>query len=725
MEVLEGTFDHSIFSNEENGYSIARLNPLKGDKVTIVGILSGIDPGESITCKGRWKIHAAHGRQFEVSEYQVRPPHTEIGIQRYLESGAIKGIGKKYAKRIVERFGLQTLQIIDESPHRLLEIEGIGVKRIAKVKDCWHEKKQVRNVMVFLRSHGVGTALAQKIYRKYGDESIDKVKDDPYKVANELLGVGFKTVDGIAKSMGIASDAPQRVTSGIEYTLRKMSEEGHVGLPQDELVEKAKEILEIEEEPILQSIETLVAEMRIIKKEVGENNLPFIWLRPYYLAEVGIAKELTRLKNETSALRKVEKDKAIQWIETKLSLQFASHQKEAIATSVSEKIHIITGGPGTGKSTITKAILGITEKLTEHILLAAPTGRAAKRMSEITRKKAFTIHSLLEFDFANHGFKRNKNNPLSCDLIIIDEASMIDTFLMYHLLKAIPDRARLIFIGDIDQLPSVGAGNVLKDLIESNTLPTTKLTEIFRQGKFSRIVTNAHRINRGIFPDVTPKKTGDFHFIEAENPEQILELIVDLNVRRLVEHYNFDPIQDIQVLSPMKRGPIGTEAINLKLQEKLNSSTNELQAFGKSFKDGDKVMQIRNNYNKKVFNGDVGIITFIDRDEQFVEVEYYGRPVEYDFTELDEIILAYAVSIHKYQGSECKCIIMPIHTSHFKLLYRNLLYTGITRGKKQVVLVGAKKAIAIAVKNDEVKKRHTMLKSILKTSEEHNGIIPV
>ena len=714
MDTLTGTFDHIIFSNEDNGFTVARILPSDSDeKVTIVGTINDVQPGESMTCTGRWKNHPAHGQQFEIENYTVTAPHTELGIRRYLESGMIRGVGKKYAHRIVDEFGMDTLRIIDQAPHRLKEVEGLGKKRIARIKECWQEQKQLRNIMIFLRSHDVGVALAQKIYKQYGDESIERVKENPYQIASEMFGVGFKTVDKIAMSMGIPHDSEQRAMSGVEFTLSKMADDGHVCAPLDTLIDQAQAVLQVNTSIIESAIETLIIEERLIKKQVVVDGPVIIWLRMYYMAELGIVREMSRIKEGKSQLRSIDTLKALDWVEAKHNLSFAQLQRKAIATSLNEKLHIITGGPGTGKSTITKAILTISEKLTDKILLAAPTGRAAKRMSEITHKKALTIHVLLEVDFTTRGFKRNKDNPLDCDLLIIDEASMIDTFLMYSLLRAIPDHARLILIGDVDQLPSVGAGNVLKDLIDSETMATTMLTEIFRQGKFSRIVVNAHRINHGNFPDMSPHKQGDFHFIEASDATEILDLIVDLNATRLPNRYHFNPLTEIQVLAPMRRGVIGTENLNVALQARLNPDKPHMTAFGKQFRLNDKVMQIRNNYNKNVFNGDVGIIEDFDKEEQLLFVNFDNQTVEYDFTELDELVHAYAVSIHKYQGSECKCIIMPIHTSHFKLLYRNLLYTGITRGKKQVVLVGMKKAVAMAVKNEEVRKRSTSLKELL------------
>ena len=713
METIEGTFHHVIFTSEDTGFTVAKLTLDTEDLVTIVGHLADIRPGESIECKGRWKSHPNHGDQFEVDSYVANPPHTIDGIRRYLESSMVQGIGKKYARRIVDSFGHDTLRVIEQAPHRLLEVEGIGKKRVAKIKQSWRDQQQMREVMLFLKSHGVGTALANKIYKKYGDEATSKIKNEPYTVASQLHGVGFKTMDNIAKSMGVSMDSPGRVQSGIEYTLSQLSDDGHVALPQSVLTTEAAKILEVDEDAILSSIETLVQDQKIVRKTFEESDQPIIWLRLHYACESGIAKEIERLKEVPSALRSVDTERALTWIEKEQKIQFADLQKVAISTSLCEKLHIITGGPGTGKSTITKAILGITEKISDKILLAAPTGRAAKRLSEITKQKAFTIHALLEFDFTNGSFKRNADNPLGCELLIIDEASMIDTFLMFCLLKAIPADARIILIGDIDQLPSVGAGNVLKDLIDSEQIVTTKLTKIYRQQQISRIVINAHRINQGIFPDVTPNKDSDFHFLSCEAPAEILETIVGLNANRLPGKYNFDPLEDIQVLSPMKKGMIGTENLNVKLQEALNPKGETLEVFGRSFREGDKVMQIRNNYQKGVYNGDVGILIDIDKEEDCVIIKYDGREVEYDFAELDEVVLAYAVSIHKYQGSESKCIIMPIHSSHYKLLYRNLLYTGLTRGKSLVVIVGSRKAIHMAVSNDHVKKRHTYLKHLL------------
>ncbi len=716
MEELYGFIESIVFSEEERGFTVAKLKePKKKEFTWIVGIMPSVQPGETIRCKGGWKHHPQHGAQFEVKSFDLEAPSDLLGIQKYLESGMIKGIGPVYAERIVKRFGLQTLNVLDTNPDSLREVAGIGMKRIEKIKICWHEQRSIRDVMIFLRGHGVSPSYAQKIYKAYGDQSIDKVKTNPYRLAQEIRGIGFKTADSIAQGIGIPQDAPARIDGGISHALWELSSDGHVCYPQGELIPVVQEMLQVPFPPILERLEFLIKSGELVR----ENDL--IWVKPLYLAEVGIARELARLMQARCAIRAVELDKATKWVEQLLHISLAPEQSIAVRMGVKEKVLIITGGPGTGKSTITKAILSITEKITTRLVLAAPTGRAAKRMTEITLKKAVTIHSLLEMDFKAGGFKRNRQNPLSCDFIVIDEASMIDTQLMAHLLKAIPNEARLILIGDIDQLPSVGPGNVLKDLIQSERLPVIQLKKIFRQAAGSRIVTNAHLINAGEFPDLSFQPKSDFRFISAEEPEEILQIILDLVKTELPRAYRFNRMEEIQVLAPMKRGVIGIENLNILLQKELNPSPTPLVRMGRSFNIGDKVMQLRNNYDKEVFNGDIGKIVEIDLTEQHIKVLFDGKVVPYEFLEIDELVLAYAVSIHKYQGSECPCIIIPIHTSHFKMLFRNLLYTGITRGKKLVVLVGSKKALAIAVKNEEVLRRHTGLRQITCTMLQHTA----
>lgn len=705
MEEIFGYIENIVFAGD--GFTVARLKePRKQELTSIVGALPSLQPGETVRCVGEWKHHPSFGRQFQVQEFESKEPSDLLGIQKYLESGLIKGIGPAYAERIVQCFGIDTLKIIDSSPHRLKEVPGIGPKRIETIQECWHQQKGIREVMIFLRSHGVTTAFAQKIYKAYGEQSIEKVKQDPFALARDIGGIGFKIADQIAQKIGISASSATRVQAGIEHLLWELSNDGHTCFPETELKVQAAGMLQLGEALVQENIDASVRDGGLIRDR------EMIWIKPFYHAEVGISRELKRLQTAPCNLRQVQVEKALHWVEEQLKLEFAPEQKTAIAQSIQEKFHIVTGGPGTGKSTITRAILRISEKLTSQILMAAPTGRAAKRMTEITGKKASTIHSMLEMDFVSGGFKRNKENPLKCDLLIIDEASMIDTLLFYQLLKAIPSTSRVVLIGDIDQLPSVGAGNVLKDLLASETIGFTRLTQIYRQAAHSKIVTNAHRINRGEFPEFMGGS--DFKFVENETQEEIVATIIDLVTKRLPEKFRFHKLEDIQVLSPMKRGLIGCENLNVVLQKELNPSLTPLCRMGRTFHVGDKVMQIRNDYDKLVFNGDVGTILSIDLSSQMLAVRFEDRRVEYAFSEVDDLVLAYAVSIHKYQGSECPCVIIPLHMSHFKMLHRNLLYTGVTRGKKLVIIVGTKQAISMAVRNDEVKKRFTGLTETLK-----------
>lgn len=716
MDQVKGYVERIVYHNEETGYTIARIQePKKKELTTIVGTMPAIQPGETLRCNGNWKSHLIHGQQFEIDSWKIEAPADLVGIEKYLGSGLIPGIGPGYAKRIVEMFGIDTLDIIDQNPHKLESVTGLGKKRLDKIISCWSDQRCIRDVMIFLQSYGVSPKFAQKIYRVYGNKSIAKVNENPYSLAEDIIGIGFKSADTIAQKMGIAIDSPQRLNAGILFVMTELSSEGHTCFPFEELIPRAAQMLEVSLSLVEERMQHLVKEEKLVVAEMKMGMLPqhYVWTPMLYRSEMGIARELIRIAKSESQLRKVDTGKAITWVENKLSLQLAENQKSAVACSLSDKIHIITGGPGTGKSTITNAILAISEQLTSHILLAAPTGRAAKRMSEITGRKAQTIHSLLEFDFRVGGFKRNQDNPLLCDLIIIDEASMIDTMLMYQLLRAIPTACRVIFVGDIHQLPSVGPGNILKDLIQSEIIQVTVLNQIFRQAAGSRIVTNAHRINNGTFPELSSDSDSDFFFIECKEPEKIVEEIVSLVTKRLPSKYGFDPLQDIQVLSPMRKGVIGISNLNEVLQSKLNEGSNHSLPGGRRFLENDKVMQIRNNYQKNVFNGDVGRIVKIHSAEQEILVQFDDREVDYTYAELDELALAYAVSIHKYQGSETPCVIIPVDTSHYMMLHRNLLYTAVTRGKKVVILVGTKRALWVAVHNDEVRNRHTGLRSAI------------
>lgn len=716
MEQITGYIERITYQNGDNGYTVAQLQIPKNTQTTcIVGMMPDLQPGTTVCCTGKWKNHLVYGQQFDVSSYKIEAPADLLGIRKYLGSGLVKGIGPKFAERIVDRFGVETLRIIDADPGRLHEVEGIGTKRVELIKECWQAQKIIRDVMIFLQRYSVSPIFAQKIFKTYGQDSIRIVQETPYALARDIFGVGFKTADQLAMKLGIEKDALQRIDAGIEFVLQELAEDGHSCYPVDTFIEEAHQILEAEKALIQERIEALKGEGRVevIPQVFGGSLLNFIWLRFLYLAEVGIAQELRRLQWGLSAIRKADPQKALEWVQDKLQMKLAEQQMQAVAKTLTDKLQIITGGPGTGKSTITKAILTICEKLTSKIALCAPTGKAAKRMNEITGRSASTIHSLLEYDFRKKGFKRDRQNPLECDLLIVDEASMIDTYLMWSLLKAVPEGARVIFVGDIYQLPSVGPGNVLKDMIHSGCLPVTTLTEIFRQAAGSRIVTNAHKINKGQLPDITNHSDSDFFFMELEDPQVILQQTVGLVTQRLPRTYALDPKKDIQVLAPMKKGIIGTENLNRVLQEALNASDTPLFRGGQKFLVGDKVMQLRNDYQKEVYNGDVGYVIDLDPREQQLVVQFDEREVVYEAADLDELTLAYAVSVHKYQGSECRCIVMPVHTSHWLLLHRNLLYTGVTRGKERVVLLGSKRALAIAVQTDDVKKRYTGLKGFM------------
>ncbi|MDF2550495.1 MAG: recD [Chlamydiales bacterium] len=727
MDQIFGYIERITFQNIDNGYTVAQLKQPKTDDLTcIVGIMPALKAGETIRCEGTWRHHLVFGMQFEVAQCSRQEPSDLVGIEKYLASGLVRGIGPAYAKKIVAVFGLSTLQIIDHSPDELLSVDGIGKKRVDLIKTCWEEQKAIRDLMIFLQSYEVSPSLAQKIFRVYGKEARHKIEENPFDLAREIRGIGFKTADQIAMKLGMSQDNPQRIASGIEYVLSKLSEDGHTCYPLTDFLKEAQEILLVDTALIEQQIQGLKEEKRI---QVGpltlEGNLvDFIWIAPLFYSEMGIAREIRRLKSAPSNLRAIDPEKALSWVQSKLAIELAPKQVEAVTAALSQKVLIITGGPGTGKSTITKAILAILEKLTSKMILAAPTGRAAKRMSEITNKKASTLHSLLSWNFKAGGFKRNRENPLDGDLLIIDEASMIDTVLMYSLLKAIPDHCRVIFVGDINQLPSVGPGNVLKDLIDSEKVPVSILHEIFRQAKGSEIITNAHRINQGQFPNISNEAGSDFFFIQQEDPQYVLKEVISLVSQRLPRKFRFNPIQDIQVLAPMKKGIIGTANFNIELQKALNPSKEPpLHIRGVKYLVGDKVMQICNNYEKEVYNGDIGKIQAIDFNEEEAVIDFDDQPVLYKFSELDEIAPAYAVSVHKYQGSECPCVVMPIHMSHFKLLHRNLIYTGVTRGKKLVVLVGSKRALMMAIKNDEVIRRYTGLKSALSSVMERHAFL--
>lgn len=716
MDEICGYIERITFQSPENGFTVARLKERgKRDLTAIVGTMPSVQAGESIRCRGRWKENVNFGIQFEVESFEVEQPQSAEGIKRYLSSGLIKGIGPVFAERIVKYHREQTLEVIDTNPDSLLEIDGIGPVRLERIKGCWEEQKAIRELMLFLQSYGISPTYAQKVFKTYGEESKKIIEENPYQLARDVYGIGFKTADNTAQKLGIDRQAHIRIDSGVEYVLSKLSEDGHTCYPQADFLEKARELLEVEAEKINARLDFIEREERIVSGPLDGAEKPedFLWLKAFHVSEQGIARELRRLRSDPELAFPGSEEPSLLEAEKELNIQLAPNQRLAVERSLSEKIHIITGGPGTGKSTITKVILHIMSRRKGEILLAAPTGRASKRLSEVTGREASTIHSMLEYDFSIGGFRRKRDNPLECALLIVDEASMIDTILMYSLLKALPDKARLILVGDTDQLPSVGAGNVLQDFIDSGLLPVARLTEIFRQAAQSKIVTNAHRINAGVFPDIRVDKTADFFFLSNEDPVSITQTIIQLVKKRLPNAYGFHAMRDIQVLSPMNRGQIGNRNLNKALQKALNPSDEPLVKVGRSFHKGDKVMQVQNNYDKKVFNGDVGFLARIDRIEQEVVVDFDGQRVVYDFGDLDQLVLAYAVSIHKYQGSECPCVVMPLHMSHYMMLFRNLIYTGITRGKKMVVMIGSKQALNLAVRNKKASKRYTGLREAL------------
>ncbi|MDR3319756.1 MAG: ATP-dependent RecD-like DNA helicase [Desulfovibrio sp.] len=712
---IRGQLERVTFSNEETGYTIAKLKVYgRRDLVTIVGNIMNPTPGEVMKVKGEWANHSKFGEQFKVVYYQCTVPATTKGIEKYLGSGLIKGIGPVMAKRIVAAFGDKTLTVIEERSDRLMEVPGIGQSRVGMIAKAWQEQREIREVMVFLQSHGVSSTYAAKIFKQYGNDSIKIVRENPYRLAYDIFGIGFLTADRIAEKIGFDKQSTERTQAGLIYALYEFSDEGHVFVSREYLLSKAREILDVEFGILENVLPSLVESQQIVIETLSELNeqqktTDAVYLAKFHFSEVHVAARLKTLLKVPKSVRNIDVPRAIEWVQGKLSITLAEKQVEAVQSSVTNKVAVITGGPGTGKTTIIRAILRIFAPLTKRILLAAPTGRAAKRMSETTGYEAKTIHRLLEYSMTNGGFQKNEDHPLDADLVIIDETSMLDLILMHHLLKAVPDSAVLIFVGDVDQLPSVGAGSVLKDIIASKVVSVVTLNEIFRQARTSSIVVNAHKIIKGEMPSLTPTENDDFFFFKSDDPDDALPRVLDVVKMRIPQRFGYRPLEDIQVLTPMNRGSVGTSRLNEALQDTLNPNGFELVRGGRKYRIGDKVMQIRNNYDKEVYNGDIGIIAGIDTEAQTVSVNVDGRDVEYGYTETDELVPAYAISIHKSQGSEYPVVVIPIMTQHYAMLQRNLLYTGVTRGKKLVVLVGTQKAIAIAVKNNKISKRNSWL----------------
>lgn len=687
------------------------------DLVTVVASIPNVNAGEWMDARGCWVIDSRHGRQFKAEVLRTSHPGTAEGIQKYLGSGLIKGIGPHFALRMVKDFGTEVFNIIEKQPERLLEVKGIGKVRREKITTAWEEQKAVREIMVFLHSHGVGTSRAFRIYKTYGNQAIEKVQENPYCLARDIWGIGFKTADQVASSLGIEPHSDIRARAGIEYVLQELTEEGHCAYPRNQLAELAVKMLDIPATIVDNAVDHSLKEKRLTQHEY--NGAQLVYLAAMDTSEQLLARNLIGLGRESHPSPPINAPSAILWVEEKLNLTLAQAQREALEQASRCKVMVITGGPGVGKTTLMNAIVKVFQARKLKVILCAPTGRAAKRLSETTGMLAKTIHRLLEFDPATGKFKHDADKPLNGDVFIVDETSMIDLVLAHQLVRAIPKHAALLLIGDVDQLPSVGPGRVLQDTIESAALPVCRLTEVFRQAARSAIITNAHLINDGrmpVWPKTKVEKPSevDFYFVEAEEPEKGVQIIRRLIRENIPEKFGFNPLNDIQVLTPMQRGELGARNLNQVLQEALNPSGTEIQRYGWTFREKDKVMQIINNYDKDVFNGDIGRITTIDQEERELTVMFDGKAIKYDFEELDELVLSYAVTIHKSQGSEYPCVIIPIHTQHYTLLQRNLLYTAITRGEKLVVIVGTRKAMAIAVRKIESRKRITTLKERLK-----------
>lgn len=719
MESISGQILALTYTDPESGFTVARMKPeTDGDPVTVVGALHAPAPGEFLEMEGEWIMHPRFGRQFQVSAYRHRIPVTPESIRRYLGSGLIKGIGPEMARRIVDSFGVDTLDVIDHDTGRLVEVNGIGSKRAAMISTAWQEHRRLREAMLFFQEHGMGTGQILRIFKRYGDQSIAAVNSNPYRLADEIRGIGFLKADRIAAKLGIPRTSPLRIESGVLHALGRWAEDGHVFCPMSTLVEKALGLLDVSAPLIGQALDRLTDRGRIVTEVLQDTDTdrseePRVYLAGLHRSETGVARALLRLLQEPSALPSVDPDRAITWVQDRLHLKLASRQKKALQTALSAKVLVITGGPGTGKTTIINALLKIAEAKHVAFCLAAPTGRAAKRMAETTGHSAATLHRLLEFNPRTGLFQRNATRPLKWGLLIVDEASMMDTVLAGHLLDAVSPEASMIFVGDIHQLPSVGPGNVLGDVIASGAVPVVELTDIFRQARKSRIVVNAHQINAGIMPTFDADDTeSDCYFIQREDPEAVVELIVHLASRR-IHRLGFHPINDIQILTPMNRGPVGTVNLNRRLQEALNPVDGSDAATRGMFRSGDKVMQVRNNYTKEVFNGDIGRIVDMDTDSRSIRVDFDGHAVTYETGELDDLVLAYAISVHKSQGSEFPAVVFPVLTQHYMLLQRNLIYTAITRGKRLAVVVGTRKALAMGIRNAKGINRCTGLRDRL------------
>jgi len=713
-EYLSGNIERITYHNSDNGFCVLRVK-VKGHKdlVTVTGSVPSISAGEYIKCSGIWHNDRNHGKQFKADFLKSLPPDTLEGIERYLGSGLIKGIGAHFAKRLVSAFGDKVFDVIENKPDLLSTVEGIGKIRAQSICTNWQDQKIIREIMIFLQSHGVGTTRATRIYKTYGEKAIEIVSKNPYQLAKDIRGIGFVSADAIAGNLGIAKNSLVRARAGVAHVLLEATADGHCGLPREILIKNSQKLLEIDKD----LIELAIAEEIKLKSLVTDtlNNINTVFLTSYYVYEKNIAKILLNLAKSPVLWEKTDTSTIIPLVEKELNIKLAESQKLAIEKALDNRLTVITGGPGTGKTTLVNSLLKTLATKNLNIKLCAPTGRAAKRLSESTGLEATTIHRLLEIDSAYGGFKRNAESPLSCDYLVIDETSMVDVPLFYSLLKALPLHSSLLLVGDVDQLPSVGAGQVLKDIISSKAVSTVKLTEIFRQAATSNIITTAHLINKGIIPNLNPSKNeSDFYFIEAEHGDDIINKIIAMIKDRIPKKFNLNPIQDIQLLCPMQRGGAGARSLNVELQKVLNPNySSGILKFGQIFAVGDKIMQTENNYDKETYNGDIGIISAINEQDQEITTNFYNRDVIYDYTDLDQITLAYATTIHKSQGSEYPAVIIPLTMQSYMMLRRNLIYTAITRGKQLVVIIGQKKALAMAVRDNASSQRYSKLKEWL------------
>lgn len=731
---LQGTLERIVFHNEENGYTVFRLvESGKADPTTVVGYMNMPQVGIGVAVSGEFVENSRFGRQFKMDSYEMVLPATAEGMRHYLGSGLVKGVGPALAKRIVDTFKEETFKVIDENPDLLTKVKGISPRIASEIKSAWEDHVGIRDLIMFLQPHGVSTSLAVRIYKAYGSAALPTVKENPYRLAMDIRGIGFATADGIALKIGLEHDSPLRAEAGLLYTLQRLTNDGNVFYPLEELVHITADELALPVELVRSAVESLEMDGRVVTErlylteeasrkalletegpageEGEEDSFVAVYLSMYYHCECKIAYYLRRIVSSPKSVRFEQPEKLLQNVLNMLPIALAEEQVEAARQSLAGKVLVVTGGPGTGKTTVINAIIQLFLKQKARVLLCAPTGRAAKRMAETSGMESKTIHRLLEYSPAEDGFGRNENNPLACSLLVVDEASMIDTMLLFHLLKAVPLGATLVLVGDINQLPSVGAGSVLKDVMDSGVVDVVELTEVFRQAAESDIIVNAHLINHGEVPPLHRPESGlsDFYFIRQDDPEKAADMVVDLVKNHIPRRFGFDPLDDVQVLTPMHKGAAGVQNLNVRLQEALNPQPLAVQRGERQFRLDDKVMQIRNNYEKDVFNGDIGRICLLNKEDKELVVRYEDKNVLYSFDELDEIYPAYAVSVHKSQGSEYPAVVIPIMMQHYMLLQRNLVYTGVTRGKKLVVLVGSVKALSIAVKNNKTLKRYTWL----------------